>query len=151
MSERDEIMWCPRCGGRYTYEETTAVGATACPGCNDEGTPCDTALDLTVEINWHELRILGIWAENWANHIKSKEDSRGFNKRAPQLIESITRRLQRQYPDLTPLTLSGELASLPKALADAGIEAGVIEHNLAKPSMLVTNGPGAVGHSKKNG
>lgn len=123
--------WCVVCGGRYTSEEIE--GQTACPGCKSTSVPCDPAEDVTVEINWHELRILGIWAE----HHAKKHD--GLN-----IIQAITRRLEAQYPDLPPLTLSGEVAELRK-------EFGEVDTVGIAPSVLTpVNGPGAVGYSEED-
>ena len=61
---------------------------------------------MTVKINWHELRILTIWAENWAS--RCKED----NATMPVTVEAIARRLEKQYPKKTPLTLAGEVGQL---------------------------------------
>jgi hypothetical protein len=66
----------------------------------------------------------------------------------PRTITAIARRLQSQHPTFGHLTLSGEIAALPADLAKAGIEVGGVEtHGIAKPELLVVNGPGAVGHA----
>lgn len=142
MTDRQETTWCVDCGARFTADETK--GVYACPKCGSESVPCHTAQDLRVEVNWHELRILGIWAENYARQCAGKPDAR--NEKMPATVLAICRRLQRQHPDLTPLTLSEEIARLPKALEDAGIAFGGMETNVPRPQPLVVNGSGAVGH-----
>jgi hypothetical protein len=68
--------------------------------------------DVEVKVNWHELRILTMWAENWANRIKDDPDTKANPVRT---IFAIAKRLQDQHPLLPPLTLSGELEELKKA------------------------------------
>jgi hypothetical protein len=134
---RKETTWCLDCGGRFTAEE--AQGAFACPKCQSRGVPCSTEEDLTVEINWHELRVLGIWAENWARK----------DEKMLRTIAAITRRLERQHPGKDPLTLSAEISGLPAALAKEGMNVGPIEkQNIPDPPPIPINGPGAVGHSR---
>lgn len=142
MSERKEVMWCTVCGARFAEEEIKGWG---CPKCGNQGVPCGCDQDVKVEVNWHELRILTIWAENWAHKIDKADEADSI---APELVvQAIARRLQRQHPNLTQLTLSGEVAALPADLAKHGIEIGNIETNIPKPDLLPVNGPGAVGHA----
>lgn len=144
MTDRKEVMWCTDCGARFTQEEIKGWG---CPECGSQGLPCDTKKDVTVEVNWHELRILVIWAENWAQHHARKKTDNS-SERMPATVTAIARRLQGQHPTLGHLTLSGELASLPSDLAKAGIEVGSVETvGIENPLLLEVNGPGAVGHS----
>ena len=60
MVNRKETTWCTLCGARFTHAEVD--GADCCPKCGDKGIPCDPNDDVLVLVNWHELRILGIWA-----------------------------------------------------------------------------------------
>jgi hypothetical protein len=136
-------MWCTDCGARFTEEEIKGWG---CPKCGCQGIPCGVDKDTTVEINWHELHILCVWAENWAQQCKDKggdDSSEGL----PRTVHAIARRLQAQRPTFGHLTLSGEIAALPSDLAKTGIEIGNVETNIPKPGLLPVNGPGAVGPS----
>lgn len=145
MNEREETLWCVDCGARFTDEE--AKNAFACPKCGSEGIPCDTLKDIRVEINWHELRILGIWAEQWARRC-AESGGEGMNgEKMPATVTAITRRLQRQYPDFTPLTMSEEFACLAAELEKAGIQHGGVETNVPRPQPIAVNGPGAVGNT----
>jgi hypothetical protein len=146
-STRVETMWCTDCGARFTDDETK--DCWGCPKCGNQGVPCGVDQDVCVEINWHELRILCIWAENYAQACKAKDRTGLDGEKMPLTVLAIARRLQRQYPDYTPLTLSEEIAGLPDALEKAGIECGPIESNVPRPSPVPVNGPGAVGHSRK--
>jgi hypothetical protein len=67
----------------------------------------------------------------------------------PLVVLAITRRLQRQFPEFPPLTLSQEIAELPAKLDEAGIEHGGMETNVPRPAPIPINGPGAVGHSRE--
>lgn len=125
MTDRVEVMWCVDCGGRFAQEDIEGWG---CPECGSQGVPCDVVKDTTVEINWHELRILVIWAENWAqHHARLKTDH--SSEKMPRTISAIARRLQAQRPDFGHLTLSGEIAALPSDLAKSNyaIEDRIVE------------------------
>jgi hypothetical protein len=91
--------FCTDCG----HEVTTFEGLGGCPNCNTTGLPCAWRDQVTVTVNWHELRVLGIWAENYG---------RSISKSAT--IMAITKRLQAQHPGRVPLTLAGELKDLRK-------------------------------------
>jgi predicted nucleic acid-binding Zn-ribbon protein len=99
---------CVRCGGEFT--EAQIAGASACPVCGSKGVPASPANDRDVRINWHELRVLCIWAENWAGHCEAKADESMVD-----LIHTIAARLQAQHPDMAPLTLTGEIQQLRDA------------------------------------
>jgi len=67
VADRIEVQWCTRCGARFTSYEV--AGATCCPQCGCSGVPCSTKQDMVIEVNWHELRVLGIWASNFAQKL----------------------------------------------------------------------------------
>lgn len=138
MTDRNEKVWCADCGGRFTEEET--ANKWGCPSCGSQGVPCGTDQDVTVEVNWHELRILTIWAENHAHRCETE------NPKMPRTVMAIARRLQQQHPTLTPLTLAAEIAELPQKVE--GIVGPIETHGIGKPQPILVNGPGAVGHSK---
>lgn len=144
MIKRTEVMWCTVCGARFAQDEIRGWG---CPSCGNQGVPCDCTKDVRVEVNWHELHILTVWAENWA-HRCAADKSDPVGAASPQVVHAIARRLQRQHPTLGHLTLSGEVAALPADLAKAGINVGSVESNIQRPGPLPINGPGAVGHSR---
>jgi predicted RNA-binding Zn-ribbon protein involved in translation (DUF1610 family) len=144
LMDRKEVMWCVDCGARFTNEEIKGWG---CPKCGNQGVPCDTEKDTTVEINWHELHILVVWAENWAQNRRAS--STKDDQKMPITVSAIARRLQAQKPAFGPLTLSGEIASLPADLANAGIKVSAMKaHNIPKPKLFPVFGPGAVGHAR---
>lgn len=125
--------WCAACGARFTANETE--DATCCPKCKNPGVPCDPDSDYKIEINWHELRILGIWATHYAN-----EHCDHYSR---QTLRGIITRLERQKPDEPPLTLAGEIRELRK-----NVNVGKVETNIPLEGVVPVNGPGAVGHSK---
>jgi predicted RNA-binding Zn-ribbon protein involved in translation (DUF1610 family) len=133
--KRIETAWCVSCGGRFT--DTEIEGKFGCPACGSQGIPCATKNDVRVEINWHELRILTIWAENHAERMK------GENATMPRTVMAIARRLQGQHPKLTPLTLAAEITELPQKVEGIG---PIETHGIGKPQPIPVNGPGAVGH-----
>lgn len=141
MTARNETMWCTACGARFTQDEIKGWG---CPKCGDEGVPCGTDRDVKIEVNWHELHILCVWAENFAQSCFEKDPA--SNKKMPTVVTAIARRLQSQFPQFSPLTLSGEIADLPAALQKSGIKIGSMESTIPRPKPIAVNGPGAVGY-----
>ena len=133
--EMNAVQWCTKCGQRFSYEEIAK--ATACPACGSVGIPCSTDKDFLLQINWHELKILVIWAERWAGHI---DDGDGSDLGT---VRSIARRLEEQA-DCGPLMLVGEIMQLHEHFDG-------VETNVPAQPMVVVNGPGAVGHSREPG
>lgn len=108
---------CTTCSAEFTDEEIQS--ANCCPSCKTTGLPMDMAQDATININWHELRILTIWASNWA--------AEKCDKSAQNALENIIKRLEPQRKSGWPaLTLLGEIKELPEALKEMGIECGSI-------------------------
>jgi hypothetical protein len=109
---------CTDCATEFTDEQVK--GATCCPACGTKGLPCSISQDTTININWHELRILTIWATNWA---ENKCDEGG-----KKTLRSIIQRLQSQRKEgWTALTILDEIKELPEALKKEGIEVGNVE------------------------
>jgi RNA polymerase subunit RPABC4/transcription elongation factor Spt4 len=98
MSERPG-GFCTECG----HEVNSFEGLNGCPKCGTKGLPCAWRDQVTVTVNWHELRVLGIWAENYGRSIEKQN-----------VIFAIARRLQVQHPGRAPLTMAGELMELRK-------------------------------------
>lgn len=102
---------CVQCDSEFTEEQL--VGVSGCPKCGTPSLPCDPKKDVEIKINTHELRILTMWADNWA---QAQVDAQG-----KKTLSCILQRLSKQLPD-TILTLSGEV----KSLQDAGHDAQLI-------------------------
>lgn len=96
---RGDGGFCTTCGHRVGSFE----GLKACPACGSAGIHCADANQVDVNVNWHELHILCVWAENFARQHDLQTT-----------VFTIARRLQAQHPDRHPLTLAGELGDLAK-------------------------------------
>lgn len=111
MNDEKEVIRCIVC--RTEFQQDQLKGLKACPICETKSIPMSLKQDVEIKINWHELHLLCVWAENWARAMKNGGDPTGFTS-----LYSIVKELQDQYPDMQPLTLSGEL----KQLRERGIE-----------------------------
>ena len=107
----DKTTRCTACAAEFT--DADLEGHSACPTCGNPGVPCAISEDVTVRINWHELRILGIWASNYAGG-KAFDDERGRHSRRTR--QAILARLEAQHPGKAALTMAGEMKSLANAL-----------------------------------
>lgn len=106
-------LLCLRCGVWSDPPE----GATACPSCGGTGSPASANEMVEVRITWHELRVLTIWAERWAN-LERQEDRAGMLK----VVYGIADRLQSQYLDRPGLTFASEIAELRAMLGPNNVE-----------------------------
>lgn len=139
----DCVQWCTVCGARFSSDEIE--GAESCPKCKTISIPCDPDQDFWVEINWHELRVLGIFASNWADQCDKNSEG---NTESLKCVRGILSRLERQFPNEPPLTLGGELRKIRESLA--GTSAKIVHHNFPSEGFSIVNGPGAVGHAPKS-
>lgn len=114
------VARCVTCSGEFTSSQTR--GKSGCPACGNPGLPMSPDDDVEVKINWHELRILTIWAENYAGSIKGKPDVKGD---PVQTIFAIAKRIQDQFPFRNPLTLSAEMELVKREFA--GVEVHGVE------------------------
>jgi hypothetical protein len=89
-------------------------GLARCPKCGTDSQPCSNDNQINVKINLHELRILCIWAENWADKCYNDSDVTGRNKMMPELIKAITARLRPQIGNGIPITMRDEMELLTK-------------------------------------
>lgn len=111
---------CVVCRAEFNEEEITAAfeaGKTGCPACGDTGLPMAIAQDMLIRINWHELRILTIWADNYARQHKD-------NPGMAQSIAAIVKALEMQRPsgEFAALTIAGELQELANHSSFSEIE-----------------------------
>lgn len=121
----EKIMRCTTCRAEFTRAETADV--SCCPTCGATGLPMAIGDDVEISINWHELRILGIWASNWA----VAHCDEGSRKALASVLHSIAV----QHPERAthqPLTLAGEIGNLRRAI-DGGEVPGVT------PGSMETN------------
>jgi len=71
--------------------------------------------DVTIKINWHELRILGMWAERWA----AQEPG------TAKTVNAITLALEEQFPSRLPLTLARELGDMKEHFPDREVTGSI--------------------------
>jgi hypothetical protein len=95
----NETTRCTDCRSEFTESQIT--GVNACPVCGTDSVPMNIADDVTIAINWHELRILGIWASNWAEKFCEAKSRR--------TLGNILRSITAQHPGRGALTMAGEL------------------------------------------
>lgn len=96
--------FCTHCN----YQIESFEGLTCCPSCQTTSIPCDYKNQVYASINWHELRILVIWAENYARGVSDPSVADDMVK----TVHTIARRIEDQHPDRAlklPLSLAGEL------------------------------------------
>lgn len=117
----EKTIRCSICGTEFTEEEVQ--GATCCPNCGTKSLPCDIKDDVNIKINWHELRILTILAENWARHVDNTDPK---EEKLLLSVMTIAQRLEKQFPEKTRLTLFGEIRELRK---DYNIETNIDNDN----------------------
>ena len=103
--------FCTECGFRVE----TFQGINACPQCGTKSVPCLDSDQITVSVNWHELHVLGVWAENWARE----------RAHTPGVVYAILARLQEQHPEQPPLSLAGEIAQIRQAFGP-----DKVQHNI---------------------
>jgi DNA-directed RNA polymerase subunit RPC12/RpoP len=112
----DKTIRCVRCATEFSDAET--VGATACPKCGCKGLPMRINHDVTIRVNVHELRILGIWAENHAVHMDNQHLDDAHREPMKDTVNVICDRLQAQLREQgkeMPLTLTREFQEVKKA------------------------------------
>lgn len=108
--------FCTEC----RHQVASFEGLNACPNCGSTGVPCANSRTVLVEVNWHELHLLGVWAENFQRA-----------KNLGRVVYSVTKALEAQHPDLGQLTLAGELGEISKsyemAVSDPALRRDIAE------------------------
>lgn len=99
MSEetRGELL-CMECG-HVTDPKAFPNGLRACPACGSIAIPADLGKSLTLHISEHELRILTIWASNYAKQIKVEKPMRVILDRLGTQT-SIPLSMEQEFADL---------------------------------------------------
>lgn len=97
-------LMCLECGGEANTDDPGMGNLKACPQCGATGIPADLDDTGTVVITRHELRILTMWADNYARSITARHPG------SDKVVRTIVDRLGTQTD--TPLTLSHEFADL---------------------------------------
>jgi len=104
-------MRCLRCGS------PTANPDGPCGVCKTQVRALDPIDDVTIRINWHELRLLTMWAERWASHQTEAGASRAEPNDMLGSLYAVLDRIHAQHLAMPPLTLEGELATIHGASA----------------------------------
>lgn len=107
MTDTTKTTRCTECRSEFTDAELD--GAKACPTCGTQGVPMSIARDTTIRINTHELRILTMWASNYAASLVARDPS----SRAAKAVQGIINALKSQVD--VPLTLADEVQGLADA------------------------------------
>jgi hypothetical protein len=103
-------LLCLACG-----EETAPTGPlSACPHCGNQGVPADLDDMSSITLSTHELRILTMWADNWATYIEKRHPG------SQRVIRTILDRLATQTA--AALTLRQEIADVRAAFPDAEVK-----------------------------
>ncbi len=121
---------CVRCRSEFSEAET--AGYRGCPTCGSTGLPMPLSHDVTVKVNWHELRILTMWAERWADAVEKSVAQEGGQSDAKAAVTAIARALESQHPTLPPLTLLGELKQVQESYPELETRDG--EGNVILPA-----------------
>lgn len=110
--KKDSILRCVDCRKEFALSYIEEIDAKKCPSCGTSALPMDAANDIQVKINWHELRILCIWAKNW-QEFRINKDADTNNEPRTITIDMIISELEKQRPEnAAPLTILGELKQI---------------------------------------
>lgn len=96
-------LLCLDCREATVWNEGDS-GLSGCPACGATGVPADLDDTVTVTLTTHELRVLTIWASNWAEHISTS------CPQAPAQIRGILDEIGKSTA--AALSLSQEIADL---------------------------------------
>lgn len=103
MVTAEKTVRCPAC--RSEFSDVECEGVDACPACGNPGVPMAIDRDRDLRINIHELRILTIWASNWA--------AEKCDASARRSLKGILGALREQLPGEC-LTMDDEFKELAK-------------------------------------
>jgi DNA-directed RNA polymerase subunit RPC12/RpoP len=106
---------CLICSKEFGDEEL--IGKNNCPNCGSGCIPCSIKDDVKIKINLHELKVLAVWAENYAFACDNQESN--LNNRYYELmmptVEAILNRIHAQLGKKdVPLTITEEVRDLNK-------------------------------------
>ena len=123
-----ESGFCTECG----FKVDSFKGLNGCPSCGDVGVPCTDKNQVQVSINWHELRILCMWAEHWQGQMKDKPT---------KVVYAIAKRLSAQFPERDPLTMAVEIGDVMKEFPDLSVldpklRENIIEQTGQEPGLF---------------
>lgn len=127
-----KTMRCVDCYEEFSEED---VGdSEACPACGTCTLPMSIDEDILLPINWHELRVLTIWASNYAE--KLPDSSR------ISLHKTLKRLDKYRPPGGAALTLVGEIKELQEHFPTASLY--VDDELIVPPREDITRGDEAL-------
>lgn len=113
----DHVTRCAACASEFAEDDPILQNANACPACGSRGTPLSSQFDIDIRINWHELRCLVQWAENYVQSCPENSDW-------TRMWERLKTRLAAYRPEgSAPLTLLEEI----QEIRDAGFDVTLYE------------------------
>lgn len=123
---------CTKCASEFSDAEIE--NASACPACGSKSVPCAIAHDVTPTINWHELRILVMWAERWEEHFTREQSEQNASARG--CVAAIAGRLMRFRPAGAPgLRFADDIAELQDHFPGAEVRDGA--GNVTTPARKI--------------
>lgn len=105
---------CTDCRAELSYNDLQ-VGGNCCPKCGSVSVPMNLWDDVEIKINVHELRILSIWAFNYARKVDDESADDPNHPSARRTIKAILASIHPQLEAVgrdRPLTLEEELQEL---------------------------------------
>lgn len=103
-------LLCMACGS----EADQTPDMRACPSCGDAShPPADLSDAVSLTISTHELRILTMWASNWAHSIEERYP--GSNKAVSIILDRLATQTD------APLSLSQEIADLRREFGEVRV------------------------------
>lgn len=100
-----------------------------CPKCHANGVPANLTDDtVSIDVTWHELRVLVMWAERWACVERTDKAATYGMQRA---VSGIADRIHRQHLAKPALTFTGEIAELASEFGKVEVQ-GI---NLLPPDL----------------
>lgn len=106
-TDRETHLLCLDCGA--PTDVPPGAFLRGCPACGSTSIPADRDDTVTLTITAHELRVLTMWAANWAQKIGHGH-----------VVQGITDRMGTQTA--VALTLGQEIADVRAAFPEARIE-----------------------------
>ena len=108
--------FCNACG----FKVKSFEGLEKCPQCGTTGIPCSYDNQVNISINIQELRVLAVWAEQWASNAKDEKEQHQM----AIVLRSIQKRINDQLQPLgkkIPM-LSDEIQGLKDKFGDDNVE-----------------------------
>lgn len=95
LKKNNNDIRCVVCHFETTTQKIKQASTTKCPNCGTEVPPMHIVHDITLNINWQELRILATYSKRWIAQFDLKK--RG-NRDMVQALENIIHLLSHYRP-----------------------------------------------------